>query len=303
MDTTQSSIRPDLQTTIRTLLLSGFTIENNQRQPTHTEIYCSAPLLGTSVPLLLILTEEDEVPSNVRLQIERAAQRSKRTLITVASVPGPNQLGWADFLEGFGGAVPSWRALDDTYASQLETTAKNAKPQGFGGEAWRLFEALVADGLEFCFARRVRRLGATKRGQKVSDMIALIPEGGVLVVDAKATDASFNAAISELRPLIEYTNNQRLRQRGFAEVFAAVVVSREFAQNAESLSSTSREFSSKAGVPVAFLEVATLVHFINFLRREPSWRPGVKWRLLFAGGLVTTKMFDAEISALKGERY
>ena len=51
----------------------------------------------------------------------------------------------------------------------------------------------------FCFGRRVRRLGAVKRGQKVSDMIALIPEGSVLVVDAKATSTSFNAAVSELR--------------------------------------------------------------------------------------------------------
>jgi hypothetical protein len=115
--------------------------------------------------------------------------------------------------------VPSWRALDDTYLSQLETAAKNAKPEGFGGEAWRLFESLVADGLEFCFARKVRRLGAAKRGQKVSDMIALVPEGSVLVLDAKATSTSFNAAISELRALVEYTRNQRARQKGFAEVF------------------------------------------------------------------------------------
>jgi hypothetical protein len=206
-------------------------------------------------------------------------------------------------MESFGGAVPSWRALDDSYLAQLETAGKNAKPDGFDGEAWRLFESLVADGLEFCFGRKVRRLGAEKRGQKVSDMIALIPEGSVLVVDAKATSTSFNAAISELRALAEYTQNQRKRQKGFAEVFAAVVVSKEFDQDASALSEVSREFTSQAGVPVAFLDVATMVHLVQCFREQPNLRNGLNWRLLFAGGLTTKAMFDSEVKALKGERY
>lgn len=170
-------------------------------------------------------------------------------------------------------------------------------------EAWRLFESLVADGLEFCFGRRVRRLGATKRGQKVSDMIALTPEGGVLVLDAKATSTSFNAAISELRALAEYTQNQRIRQKGFADVFAAVVVSKGFDQDAAALGQVSREFISQAGVPVAFLEVATMVHLVKCFREQPNLRSGLKWRLLLAGGLTTKAMFDSEVRALKGERY
>jgi hypothetical protein len=303
MDQAQSSDRPNLQTTIRTLLLSGFKIENNQRQPTHTEIYCSAPLLGADLPLLLVLTEEEELPPSIRPHVQRAAERGNRTLVIVANAPGSDQLSWEDFLETFGGAVPSWRALGDTYLSQLETASSNARPEGFGGEAWRLFESLVADGLEFCFARKVRRLGAAKRGQKVSDMIALLPEGSVLVLDAKATATSFNAAISELRALAEYTNNQRIRQKGFAEVFGSVVVSKKFDQDSAALALVSREFTSQCGVPAAFLEVATLAHFIECFRRQPNLRLGIKWRLLFAGGLVTTAMFDSEVLALRGERY
>src|SRR5665213_3106705 len=99
MNQAQNSNPPNLQTAIRTLLLSGFRIENNQRQPTHTEIYCSAPMLGTYVPLLLVLTEKDELPPNIYPQVQSAAQGSNRTLITVANSPGLNQLGWVDFLE------------------------------------------------------------------------------------------------------------------------------------------------------------------------------------------------------------
>lgn len=58
MNHAQSVSRPNLQTAIRTLLLSGFKIENNERQPTHTEIYCLAPMLGVSIPLMIVLTDD-----------------------------------------------------------------------------------------------------------------------------------------------------------------------------------------------------------------------------------------------------
>jgi hypothetical protein len=252
---------------------------------------------------MIVLTDEDQLPTDIWPQVQLAAQRSNRTLVAIANWSSEDQLGWKDFLESFGGAVPSWRALDDSYLNKLEVAGSNAKPEGFEGEAWRLFESLVADGLEFCFGRSVKRLGAAKRGQKVSDMIALIPEGSVLVVDAKATSTSFNAAISELRALAEYTEIQRTRQRGFAEVFGAVVVSKTFDQDESSLMQISREFTSQASVPVAFLEVATLAHFVTFLKDQPRLRTGLKWRLLFAGGLLSKAMFDKEVQALKGERY
>jgi hypothetical protein len=73
------------------------------------------------------------------------------------------------------------------------------------GEAWRFFEDLVADGFDLVFGRKERRMGARRRGQRVGDMITQIPDGAVLVVDPKATAGAFSAAISELRPLIEYT--------------------------------------------------------------------------------------------------
>jgi hypothetical protein len=121
-------------------------------------------------------------------------------------------------------------------------------------------------------------------------------------LDAKATSTSFNAAISELRALAEYTESERIRQLGFAEVFGAVVVSKAFDQNEASLLQISREFMSQAGVPVAFLEVSTLAHFVNCFKHQPNLRTGLRWRFLFAGGLLTRTMFDKEVEALKAER-
>lgn len=252
---------------------------------------------------MIALTSEDQLSPETWSQVRLAAQRSNRTLVVIANSSGMDQLGWADFLESLGGAVPSWRALDDSYHEKLEVAARNERPAGFEGEAWRLFESLVADGLEFSLGRSVRRLGAAKRGQKVSDMIVPIPDGGVLVLDAKATSTSFDASIAQLRALVEYTRNQQLRQRGFTEVLASVVVSRAFDQNQGSLIQISREFTAQAGVPVAFLEAQTLAHIVKSLKRKPSFRSGLNWRLLFAGGLLTAAMFDKETEALKAERY
>lgn len=295
--------RPSVPVAIRTLSLAGYIIENNRRQPTHTEIECTAPILGIQIPLLVAITESDEFPEAILDQLRSVASRARRSLVTVSAIGSQNCYSWGDFLEYFGGAVPSWRALGGEYSDQLRATAGNVRPETFIGEVWRLFEQLVADGLEFIFARRVRRLGAVKRGRRVSDMITQIPDGDVLVVDAKATSTSFNAAMHELRPLVEYVRNQQTRQRGSFHVFGALVVAPEFNQDAPGLTAIAREFIADTNVPIAFLKVSELVHFIAVLRVKPQLRPGLRWKRILAGGLVEQKAFDDEVAALEAERY
>jgi hypothetical protein len=165
-----------------------------------------------------------------------------------------------------------------------------------------LFEDLVGDGLEFVFARKVRRMGARKRGQRVSDMITEIPDSAVLVVDAKATAGTFNASISELRPLIEYTRMQRLRQRGHNEVFAAVLVAREFEQDAAASTGVSRQFLAETTAPVAFLRAQLLGRMVTSFSERPDLRIAIHWRSLFSGGLISDRDFDNELSRADAER-
>jgi len=299
----ESLDRPSISVAIRTLLLAGYTIQNNHRQPTHSEISCAAPLLGIAVPLMIAITADDELSLTAYRQVTQIAGQARRSLVVVSALGGPNQLGWRDFLDAFGGPVPSWRALGPDYVAQLETAGKNSLPQGFSGEAWRLFEQLVADGLEFCFARRVHILGAMRRGSKVSDMIAQIPDGSLLVVDAKATGTSFDAAIHQLRPLLEYTKNQQHRQRGYNDVRAALIVTNAFNQDQDSLASISRDFLAEARVPACFITSKVLGSIVTDLRSRPHLRAGIKWHKLFAGGLVTYEDYISEVNALLTERY
>jgi hypothetical protein len=295
---------PNVALAARTLLLAGYAIENSRRQPTHIEILChTTSVLASDVRYLVAITEADSFSEHTVQELRRIAEREGRSLVLVGATATELQLGWADFMDALGGAVPSWRALAPEYENNLLTTASNRLPVGVTGEAWRLFEDLVADGFELVFGRKVRRMGARKRGQRVSDMITQIPDGAVLVVDAKATAGAFSAAISELRPLVEYTRMQRLRQRGHNEVFAAVLVAPAFVQDASGLSGVSKQFLAETGVPAAFLRATLLGQMVMSFSQRPDLRVAIHWRSLFSGGLIETRDFQSELSRADAERY
>lgn len=295
---------PNTPLAARTLLLAGYAIENSRRQPTHIEILChKTSSLASDVRYLVAITEADSFTEPTVQELRRIAGREGRSLVLVGAIATEVQLGWVDFLDALGGAVPSWRALAPDYEKDLLTTANNKLPVGLTGEAWRLFEDLVGDGLELVFGKKVRRMGARKRGQRVSDMITQIPDSAVLVVDAKATAGKFSASISELRPLIEYTRMQRLRQRGHNEVFAAVLVAPAFEQNAEGLLGVSKQFVAETAVPVAFLQAELLRQMVKSLSHRPDLRVAVHWRALFSGGLVEAGDFQSELRRAETERY
>ena len=295
---------PNVALATRTLLLAGYAIENSRRQPTHIEILChKTSALASDVRYLLAITESESFSEHAVQELRRIAGREGRSLVLVGANATDLQLGWADFLDALGGAVPSWRALAPEYENNLLTTGNNKLPAGVTGEAWRLFEDLVADGFELVFGRKVRRMGARKRGQRVSDMITQVPDGAVLVVDAKASAGRYSASISELRPLIEYTRMQRLRQRGHNEVFAAVLVAPTFEQDASGLLGISKQFLTETGVPVAFLQAELLGQMVTSLSQRPDLRTAVHWRALFSGGLIDARDFQSELKRADSERY
>ena len=295
---------PRVSIAARTLLVAGYEIENSRRQPGHIEILCNLKSsLSATIRYLIAITELDQFDIDSVEEIRSVAENDGRVAVFVAAQANHEQLGWIDFLDALGGAVPSWRALTNDYAGKLNSASRNEAPEDFQGEVWRLFEDLVSDGLEFSFGRKVRRMGARKRGQRVSDMITQIPDGAVIVVDAKAASGNFDAAISNLRPLIEYTKVQKLRQRGQNDVFAALVVSSGFKQDGPGLSSISNQFLAEASVPVSFMSAETLAHVIHCHTAKPSMRGAIHWRRLLSAGLITAEQFDQELERAATERY
>jgi hypothetical protein len=248
-------------------------------------------------------TGDERFDSTTLKAMRHTADSARRAAIFVSERGGEGQVSWTEFVNVLGGAVPSWRALSDEYSSALTTAAKNKLPQGMSGEAWAIFEDLVADGLEFCFGRKVGRFGGRRRGLRVSDMIAQLPDSSLIVVDAKAYEAGMNVTWPALRALVEYVEQQKQYQQGRNEVVAALVVSSAFQRDRAALAKPASNFLGETRVPLCFIAAKTLAHIVSTLTKVPDFRNSIRWRLLLTGGLIEMASFTRVMNRVKRERF
>jgi len=295
---------PELvSTAIRTLLAAGYQISGSHRQPSHIEIPCERTTrLGAPLKLLIAITDATNFRAEEVTNLQHAAQNQSRALVAVSMEGSEDQLSWDEFLEALGGAVPPWRVLNQEFTAQLSLASRNELPAGMSGEAWRVFEDLVADGLEFCLGRKVNRLGANKRGKKVSDMVAVLPDFDVIVVDAKASARGFDAVWDALRPLAEYVEKQKIRQKGGGAVTAALLCSSTFRQDPDGLSAVSRTFIAETRTPLSLITAETLDYLVREFLKTPDIRNAISWNNVFAGGLIEADLIAKEIASASSER-
>ena len=290
-----------LASATRTLLVAGFAIVRAQRQPTHAEVQCTrVDTLGSTISYLIAICDRELQPDELD-DVKNAANSLCLVPVIVTAVNTPRSIGWNSFLEALGGEVPTWRALTPDFADALRMTSRNIR-WGRTGEAWLQFEDLVADGLEFALGRRVRRLGGRMRGRRVSDMIAQLPNGSLLVADAKAARSDFDVRWDELRALVEYTKRQIERQQGHIPVTGAVLLSSEFRQSAKILGERSSDFLAETGVPLTFGRSEDIVVMCERMAERPDLRNAINWRRLFVGGLFSTSKLVDEIQTADNER-
>lgn len=282
----------------RTLLAAGYEITGVHRQPNHIEYQCERiSRLNVAISHLIAITARTSFTVEEATDIVHAAKNQNRVAVLVSEDGTENQLSFAEFLDALGGAVPSWRALGKDFDHQLQKASLNEQPEGTSGEAWQIFENLIADGLEFCLGRHVNRLGGNKRGKRVSDMIAVLPDFDVLVVDAKAAAAGFDVTWPSLRALVEYVEKQKIRQQGGGDVIAAVVFSSKFRQDDDALNEVARSFLGETRIPLSFVEAQTLGCLVQKVRSTSDIRNKVRWKMLFNGGRFTKQHIDREIEA------
>ncbi len=299
-----SEIERTVEVATRTLVANGYAITGVVRSPRYIELACErSDNLGARCRFLIVATDEESLTPAEIGTVEYSALRDGRALVLIGREGTDRQLSWADFLDALGGAVPAWRALAEFYGEWLVKTAANQLPTDETGEAWRLFEDLIADGLGFVFGRRVVRFGARKRGQAVSDLVAQLPSSQLLVVDAKAASRGFDTSKDSLRALIEYTKRQRDRQQGHDEVVAALVLSSSFQQKDEGLADVAHWFLGETRVPLSFMDASLLGAVVDRVKREPLVRNALRWHQIFTGGRVTQGAIDAELRAAGDERY
>ena len=300
---TDPSIEEIVEVANRTLRAAGYEVYEFQRTHNHAEFRCRiGSRLGPMIPFFFAFTSAEQFPRAYEEAVGQLSEAQGLALVLVSAGGGEGQLSWLDFLRAMGGAVPSWRALQPNYRDALLTASMDQLPSGEIGEAWVVFEDLIADGLEFALGRRVRRLGGRRRGQRVSDMIAQLPNFELLLIDGKATKTSFDAGWPQLRALVEYVKKQQLRQNGHNNVIAALVMSSNFKQAGAGLRTISDEFFAQTRVPLCFMTARTLVSIVGALKDKPSLRNALSWNSVFVGGLVEDSKFAKLLEEARSEQ-
>lgn len=291
-------------TATRTLLASGYVITSTDPHPTHIEFDCERPSrLGAMLRFRVGFTAENQFDSTTLKAMRQTADSAARAAIFVSLKGGDGQVSWTEFLNVLGGAVPSWRALSNEYPAALATAARNKIPKGMSGEAWAIFEDLVADGLEFCFGRKVGRFGGRRRGLRVSDMIAQLPDSSLIVVDAKAYEGGIDVKWPALRPLVEYVQLQKQYQQERNEVVAALIVSSKFQRDKSALAKPASNFLGETRVPLCFITAKTLAGIVSIITHMPDFRNSISWKFLFTGGLIDVPSFRKQLNRVKTERF
>jgi hypothetical protein len=231
--------------------------------------------------------------------LEEIAKERRQNLVVV-SKRSNHSLTSDEFFDILGGAVASWRVLGPTYASVLLDSACNKPIVGNNSEPWKVFEDTVADGLEFVFGRRVRRLGGNKRGKRVSDMLAQLPDKTVIVVDAKASKNPYDASWKNLRALVEYTRAQLKRHRGNIQLGASVIITSSYKQNNRRLLDLGNDFISETGVPLVFMAADDIAYMVDSLSKNPGQRNRLNWRnLVCRNGCFDKQKFYSELESAK----
>jgi hypothetical protein len=295
---------PSTTVSTRTLIVAGFHIIDFIRHPSHGEYVCTHPdIFGMPIRYVIALYDKAANKSDI-LNAKRIAERKGHIFIAVSKKATADCIKWSNFLEILGGAVPSWRALSDSYSDILISSSKNRVPKNSSGEAWQIFEEATADGFEFLFGHRVRRLGGRKRGEDLSDMITQTPDSIILLVEAKATKSRYNIGKPQIRPLIDYVKRQNVRQRGCSVIGSVIVIANEFRQKAKRLNALSGEFLAETRFPLAFLRVDDFLKMICQMKKNPTLRNSLRWSHIFcSGGLIRYNIFCHELKTANEERY
>lgn len=282
-------------------MAGGYAIKEAIRQPTHIEIVAERlDEFDNTVGYLFAITDANEFTDDDLVDLTKAASDGQSHLVLISRNPSNSGLSSAEVLERLGGAIPAWQALSDDYPLRLEQLARNELPQSEGGEAWRLFEDAVSDGLEFLFARRIKRLGGGKRGSRVADCICKTPDDAIILVDAKAASEGFNAANENLRALKEYATQQKRIQSGQQPLSCCLIVSSRFDQSPDRLMKTGLEFMSETGVPACFITSDTLGSMISLIASAGvRQRLAIHWRKVFVvPGLIVLDTLNAEVQRI-----
>jgi polysaccharide deacetylase 2 family uncharacterized protein YibQ len=106
---------------VQTLLAAGFDVSGIDRHVSYSEIRCErVSRLGPTILYVMGLTLAEEFTAEQREALVRSGRAEGRLPVFIGPESADAQLGLSDFLDFFGGSVPSWQTLNERYRAGRE---------------------------------------------------------------------------------------------------------------------------------------------------------------------------------------
>jgi hypothetical protein len=290
-------------TMVRTLLGTGFVLEDVKRKATYLLFACHRyDEFGILVPYVVVLTDRVLSGGDAGAIQRYARMRGARPVVVGPDAPAPlTSVPWDSFIARFGGPVRSWLPLEPDYPRQLIELGHNRPVEGLAGRVDDLFEEFVHVGLLFLLANRVIRYGQQRRFEVLPDGAGFAGRDAALFLyDAKAYGEGYPVERDSIRQFADYV--KRFHQRyetHVGRVHTFLVVSGHFAGPGEARRSRSDELYDECGVRLSFMTADALGAAVGLLAQHPTYRNVLPWRSLLSRLDVTVGAVERELAAVQ----
>jgi hypothetical protein len=226
--------RPDLGTTVRTLLLNGFHLDMARRAPGHDVLNVHRyDRFGVMIPYAMAFFDDEATQTASDAFLRAARYEARSPLLVAPGAPaGTTFLSSESFFTILGGTVDDALIRHTDLSGRLDLLGRHALPPGEPGDPEDLLEKTVAACLQFLTGQRAHRWGADRRFEALPDGVLPGSEALVLLFDAKSYTAPYEVTADDIRRFADYVDNFNRKYAAFlGPVYAFLVVAGAFAQN------------------------------------------------------------------------
>ena len=271
-----------VSTFVRTLLVSGFELNNVERFRNHAVVTAHRiDELKAQTNYAFLLA--DEPGADVVEPFLRDAEGAASPIVVGQLAAPPDGVSvWKpkEFYKALGGRVHEIVHRDDI-TTVLNELGHNRLPASERGSPEDLLEEYAKQCIQFATGERSRRYGQDRSGEKVPDGIVL--GDAVLLFDGKAYGGGYSISADDVRRFADYVTDFNGRyQEYIGRVFAFCIVTGSFNQDDQNLQDKRDEFYARCETQLCCLEASTLGEITLLLRANYAARAAINWRSIFS---------------------
>lgn len=291
-----------VSTIIRTLVGSGFQLDNVSSKPSHLVLRAyRTDEFGIRWRYVIAYTGGNTLSGPAIAGLRKVASNDKASLVIIGTTRETHAeipvISLNDFVGRMGGSIPSFLPLESEYAAHLSSLGLNKRPSGITGRTDDLFEAYVHAGLQFILQRKVIRYGQERLFEVVPDGLVFGRDSLQLLYDCKAYAKGYPISRDSIRQFADYVRNFHSRyERYVGRLHAFLVISGKF-KSEGTLEERARELYSECQVPLVFMSADTMGNIVSLLASAPVFRQSIDWKIIFSATIVNVAAVKKDLAA------